>query len=157
MIDDVERAWKLLTATGRHLMPVVYVNSRADLKAFCGKNGGFVCTSANAKEAMEYVLSRGAVPFFFPDENLGRNTAHAMGISDDEIFLWDPFEDMTDTVLRVLPEKGDTLERLLLRARCLLPSDIEEPERPTQYQRHRPSRMYPALSGFPTTRVPQAT
>jgi len=127
VIDDVERAWKLLTATGRHLMPVVYVNSRADLKAFCGKNGGFVCTSANAKKAMEYVLSRGAIPFFFPDENLGRNTAHAMGISDDEIFLWDPFEDISDTGVPDIAAK----KAILWRGFCYVhvafrPSDIEQ-------------------------------
>jgi quinolinate synthase len=127
VIDDVERAWKLLTATGRHLMPVVYVNSRADLKAFCGKNGGFVCTSANAKKAMDYVLSRGAIPFFFPDENLGRNTAHAMGISDDEIFLWDPFEDISDTGVPDIAAK----KAILWRGFCYVhvafrPSDIEQ-------------------------------
>ena len=127
VIDDVEKAWELLTATGRHLMPVVYVNSRADLKAFCGKNGGFVCTSANAKEAMEYVLSRDAIPFFFPDENLGSNTAHAMGIPDNEIFLWDPFHDIPDTGLPDIAGK----KAILWKGFCYVhvafrPSDIEE-------------------------------
>lgn len=91
-IDDVEKAWITLEKTGKRIIPVVYVNSNADLKAFCGKNEGLVCTSANAKKVMEHVFSRNAVPFFFPDENLGRNTAHTMGISDEEMFLWDPYE-----------------------------------------------------------------
>lgn len=89
-IDDVETAWSILKETGKTIIPIVYVNSKADLKAFCGKNGGFVCTSANAKKAMEHVLSRGAVPFFFPDENLGKNTARIVGIADDEMYIWEP-------------------------------------------------------------------
>ncbi|MBA4389420.1 MAG: quinolinate synthase [Syntrophus sp. (in: bacteria)] len=89
-INEVERAWSILQKTEQKIIPIVYVNSRADLKAFCGKNNGLVCTSANAKKVMEYVFSQNAIPFFFPDENLGRNTAHSMGIKDEEMFLWDP-------------------------------------------------------------------
>jgi quinolinate synthase len=96
-IDEVEEAWSTLQKTGRKIVPVVYVNSRADLKAFCGRNGGLVCTSSNAKKAMGHVLSQGAVPFFFPDENLGRNTAHSMGIGDEEMFLWDPLKRISNT------------------------------------------------------------
>ena len=91
-IREVEAAWVMLKKTEKKIIPVVYVNSRADLKAFCGRNNGFVCTSSNAKKAMEYVFSQGAIPFFFPDENLGRNTAHSMGIGDGEMFLWEPDE-----------------------------------------------------------------
>jgi quinolinate synthase len=89
-IGEVEAAWEMLKKTGEEIIPVVYVNSRADLKAFCGRNNGFVCTSSNAKKAMEYVFSQDARPFFFPDENLGKNTAHSMGIADEEMFLWEP-------------------------------------------------------------------
>jgi quinolinate synthase len=91
-LHEVEAAWALLKKTEKKIIPVVYVNSRADLKAFCGRNNGFVCTSSNAKKAMEYVFSQGAIPFFFPDENLGKNTAHSMGIGDEEMFLWEPDE-----------------------------------------------------------------
>jgi quinolinate synthase len=91
-LHEVEAAWVLLKKTEKKIIPVVYVNSRADLKAFCGRNNGFVCTSSNAKKAMEYVFSQGAIPFFFPDENLGKNTAHSMGIGDEEMFLWEPDE-----------------------------------------------------------------
>jgi quinolinate synthase len=96
-IDEVEAAWSTLQKTGRKIVPVVYVNSRADLKALCGRNGGLVCTSSNAKKAMEHVFLQGAVPFFFPDENLGRNTAHSMGIGNEEIFLWDSLERISNT------------------------------------------------------------
>ena len=90
--SEVEAAWSVLKKTGRKIIPVVYVNSRGDLKAFCGRNGGYVCTSANAKKIMKHVLDDGAVPFFFPDENLGRNTAHTLGIDDSEMYLWEPTE-----------------------------------------------------------------
>jgi quinolinate synthase len=89
-LRDVESAWTMLKKTEKKIIPVVYVNSTVDLKAFCGRNNGFVCTSSNAKKAMEYVFSQNAIPFFFPDENLGRNTAHSMGIDDGEMFLWEP-------------------------------------------------------------------
>jgi quinolinate synthase len=89
-LREIEAAWTMLKKTGEKIIPVVYVNSKADLKAFCGRNNGFVCTSSNAKKAMEYVFSQDAIPFFFPDENLGRNTAYSMGISDEEMFLWEP-------------------------------------------------------------------
>jgi len=127
VIDDVEKAWEILQGTGGTFMPVVYVNSRADLKAFCGKNGGFVCTSANAKKVMEYVLSQNAVPFFFPDENLGRNTAHSMGITDEEMFLWEPYQDMPETCASHAAGKKVVLWRGFCYVHVAFrPSDVEE-------------------------------
>ncbi|MBP1748961.1 MAG: nadA, partial [Deltaproteobacteria bacterium] len=127
VINDVEKAWEFLKGTGRRFIPVVYVNSRADLKAFCGKNDGFVCTSANAGKAMNFVLSQGAVPLFFPDENLGRNTAHTMGITDDEMFLWEPYTDMSEKDVSVIANK----KVILWRGFCYVhvafkPSDIDD-------------------------------
>lgn len=95
-IDDVEKAWIAIQKTDKKVVPVVYVNSNTDLKAFCGRNEGMACTSANAKKIMKHILSENKIPFFFPDENLGRNTSHSMGISDDGIFLWDPLADNGD-------------------------------------------------------------
>lgn len=90
-IGKVEVAFEGLKATGKkRIIPVVYVNSNADLKAFCGRNGGLVCTSSNAEKVFRYVFSQGASLFFFPDENLGRNTARRLGIGDDEIAIKDP-------------------------------------------------------------------
>jgi quinolinate synthase len=127
VINDVEKAWDFLKGTGRRIIPVVYVNSRADLKAFCGKNEGFVCTSANARKAMDFVLSQGAIPLFFPDENLGRNTAHTMGITDDEMFLWEPYTDMAEKNVSVIAGK----KVILWRGFCYVhvafrPSDIDD-------------------------------
>lgn len=126
-IDEVEKAWDQLKKTGKKIIPVVYVNSRADLKAFCGKNDGLVCTSANARRAMEYVLSKDAVPFFFPDENLGRNTAHMMGISDAEIFLWEPYREISENEITGISQK----KAVLWRGFCYVhvafnPSDIDD-------------------------------
>ena len=69
---------------------MVYVNSNADLKAFCARHGGMVCTSANVKKIFSHVLSRNASVFFFPDENMGRNVSASLSLSGEEMFLWDP-------------------------------------------------------------------
>ncbi len=69
--------------------PVTYINSAADLKAFCGNHGGIVCTSSNARGVLEWAFSRREKVLFFPDQHLGRNTGHRMGIPLDEMVLWD--------------------------------------------------------------------
>jgi quinolinate synthase len=91
-IGDVEGIWSKLVAMDSGIIPVVYVNSTSEMKAFCGRHGGLVCTSSNAGKVFEWVLNKGAKLFFFPDENLGRNTATRLGIPDDELFLVDPNE-----------------------------------------------------------------
>jgi quinolinate synthase len=91
-IYQVESAWEELSNildTGS-VVPVTYVNSDAELKAFCGRNGGTVCTSSNADAAFDWGFERGERLFFFPDQYLGRNTAFSKGIPKDEIVLWDP-------------------------------------------------------------------
>ena len=64
---------------GRRVIPLTYMNSGADLKAFVGEHGGAVCTSGNAEKAFRWALSEGDAVFFFPDEHLGRNTACRLG------------------------------------------------------------------------------
>ncbi|MBX7556140.1 quinolinate synthase NadA, partial [Streptomyces sp. tea 10] len=61
------------------VIPVTYMNSSAALKAFCGRNGGIVCTSSNARTVLDWAFGRGQRVLFFPDQHLGRNTAKAMG------------------------------------------------------------------------------
>ncbi len=96
--NDVYRAWEVLQREGIDgVVPVTYVNSAAALKAFCGRNGGIVCTSSNAAAVIEWAFARGKRVFFFPDQHLGRNTALRLGIPDDEMALWDydwPFDDL---------------------------------------------------------------
>mgnify|MGYP000769385885 CR=1 FL=1 len=80
-------------ADGRQqIIPVTYMNSSAALKAFCGRNGGIVCTSSNAHAVLEWAFARGKRVLFFPDQHLGRNTARAMGIPLSEMPLWDPYK-----------------------------------------------------------------
>ncbi len=91
-LPQVLRSWLELgefTDT-RQVVPVVYMNSDLDLKAFCGERGGIVCTSSNARKVFDWSFARGRKIFFFPDEHLGRNTANAYGIAREQIILWDP-------------------------------------------------------------------
>lgn len=91
-IYQVESAWAELAEAlnTEQVIPVTYVNSDAELKAFCGRNGGTVCTSSNADGAFDWGFSKGQRLFFFPDQYLGRNTALARGIPREQIALWDP-------------------------------------------------------------------
>jgi quinolinate synthase len=91
--EDVEAAWSELGRLGiTGVVPITYMNSAASLKAFCGRNGGIVCTSSNAPRVYDWAFERGERIFFFPDEHLGRNTAVRKGISTDDMVVWDPFQ-----------------------------------------------------------------
>ena len=94
-IGQVEDAWDALVEAGvaDSVVPVTYMNSSADIKAFCGRNGGAVCTSSNAQVALEWAFEQkpDAKVLFMPDQHLGRNTAVLqMGLSLDDCVLWDP-------------------------------------------------------------------
>jgi quinolinate synthase len=90
-IDDVEAAWEEVAAIcGEGTVPVTYMNSAADLKAFCGRHGGVVCTSSNASKVLAWGLERGQRLLFFPDEHLGRNTADKLGIPQERCVVWNP-------------------------------------------------------------------
>jgi len=94
-IEQVEAVWQDLgeVLDTDQLIPVTYVNSAASLKAFCGRHGGVVCTSSNASAVMQWAFSKGERVLFFPDQHLGRNTSLQMGISLDQMPVWDPFDD----------------------------------------------------------------
>jgi quinolinate synthase len=88
--DDVYAAWDELQAAGiSDVVPVTYMNSAASLKAFCGRNGGIVCTSSNAGKVYDWAFERGSKLLFFPDQHLGRNTGVKKGIPLDEMTVWD--------------------------------------------------------------------
>jgi quinolinate synthase len=91
---DVQDCWddigSVLGSTDQ-VIPITYMNSAAAIKAHCGKNNGLVCTSSNADKAFDWALERGEKILFLPDQHLGRNTALAKGISEDEMVLWNPF------------------------------------------------------------------
>ncbi len=108
--EDVEQAWSTLASLGvTGIVPVTYMNSAASLKAFCGRNGGIVCTSSNAPRVFDWAFERGERIFFFPDEHLGRNTAVRKDIPLDEMVVWDPFQPM-----------GGNTEEQLRNARIIL-------------------------------------
>jgi quinolinate synthase len=92
-LRQVEDAWAAMEAAGiaSEVVPVTYMNSSADIKAFCGRHGGAVCTSSNAETALEWAYSQGSKVLFLPDQHLGRNTAVLkMGLSLDDCVVWDP-------------------------------------------------------------------
>ncbi len=78
-----------LTARGRRLIPLAYVNSSAEVKAICGKWGGSVCTSANAEVMLKWALNQGQGALFLPDKNLAVNTADRLGIKDSKRLVLD--------------------------------------------------------------------
>lgn len=91
--SQVEQSWealKYVLGTTENVVPITYMNSAAAIKAHCGKNGGLVCTSSNADKAFDWALERGEKILFLPDQHLGRNTALAKGIPEDDIKVWDP-------------------------------------------------------------------
>ncbi len=93
-IAQVEAAWADMADVidTEKVIPVTYINSAASLKAFCGRHGGIVCTSSNAAAVLDWAFERGERVFFFPDQHLGRNTALKMGITEEQMPVWDPYE-----------------------------------------------------------------
>ncbi|HET9696018.1 MAG TPA: quinolinate synthase NadA, partial [Terriglobales bacterium] len=85
-ITQVEDAWEqfvrlgLTTDEGQGITPITYMNSTAAIKAFCGERGGLVCTSSNAGAAFKWSFAKNEKLFFLPDQHLGRNTGHQLGI-----------------------------------------------------------------------------
>ncbi len=103
--EDVLTCWEdlqSLDGVRDGVLPVTYMNSAAALKAFCGINGGLVCTSSNARAAIEWALQQRQKVLFFPDQHLGRNTALKVGFSESDTVVWDPFQ----------PLGGNTEEQL---------------------------------------------
>jgi quinolinate synthase len=115
-LASVEAAWSDLSEVidTNDLMPVTYINSAADLKAFCGEHGGIVCTSSNARAVLEWSFARRKRVLFFPDQHLGRNTARAMGIPLTQMPVWNPTEPMGGHSEAVLQES----RVLLWRGHC---------------------------------------
>ena len=106
-LSQVEDAWDAMVDAGiaDSVVPVTYMNSSADIKAFCGKHGGAVCTSSNADVALEWAFDQkpDAKILFLPDQHLGRNTAvFKMGFTVEDCVVWNPR----------LPNGGNTVEQL---------------------------------------------
>lgn len=103
--EQVAECWDVLTDAGisERVVPVSYMNSSADIKAFTGRHGGTICTSSNAKRALEWAFEQGEQVLFLPDQHLGRNTAvRDLGMSLDDCVLYNPHK----------PNGGLTVEQL---------------------------------------------
>jgi quinolinate synthase len=112
VLGQVETAWEHFQDLGitDQIVPVTYMNSSADIKGFVGRNEGVVCTSSNAKRALDWSFEHGSKVFFLPDQHLGRNTAVLeMGFDLDDCVLYDPHK----------PNGGLTDEQLI-NARMIL-------------------------------------
>ncbi|MGX2039513.1 quinolinate synthase NadA [Methylocaldum sp. MU1018] len=136
----VERCWSELGQLfdpDEIVTPVTYINSAADLKAFCGRHHGIVCTSSNAQKILDWSFAQRQKVLFFPDQHLGRNTGYRMGIPLDEMLTWDfakPLGGLTEDDIR--------------RARIILWKGFC-----SVHQMFRPEHIDRFLERYPDTRV----
>ncbi len=128
-LAKVERAWREIGEVldpDEKVTPVTYINSAADLKAFCGEHGGIVCTSSNARQILWWSLARREKVLFFPDQHLGRWTGYLMDIPLCEMLVWNPDEPMGGLTLqqikmaRVLLWKGHCSVHQMFQAQHVL-------------------------------------
>ncbi len=90
-LEELDQALSSYSEKGKvPVIPLTYMNSTAAIKAMCGRNGGLVCTSSNAKQAMEWAFTKGRRILFLPDQHLGRNTALKLNIQADDMVVWNP-------------------------------------------------------------------
>ena len=139
-LEHVEIVWESLCRilpAEEGVMPVVYVNSAADLKAFCGKHGGITCTSSNAQAVFRWALERREKVLFFPDEHLGRFTSKSLGLQESDLLVWDPY----------LPNGGHTPEAIH-RATVLLWKGFC-----SVHQMFRPEHVRAFRSNYPDLKV----
>jgi len=141
--DDVLDAWEALVevltpgdGTLVPILPVTYMNSAAALKAFCGENGGIVCTSSNAERVLRWAFERGERVLFFPDQHLGRNTGYGMGVPLDRMLVWDPSE----------PLGGNTAQQLRDARIILWKGHCSVHKRFTVSQIEKARRDYPGIN-----------
>jgi quinolinate synthase len=139
-LSAVERGWRELAEVldpDRTVTPVTYINSAADLKAFCGRHNGIVCTSSNAQKILEWSFAQREKVLFFPDQHLGRNTGYRMGIPLDEMVTWD-----------FTQPRGGLTEAQIKKARILLWKGFC-----SVHQMFRPEHIDRFLERHPDTRV----
>jgi len=138
-LAKVERAWRELSSVldpDEHVTPVTYINSAADLKAFCGEHGGIVCTSSNARGILEWSLKRRDKVLFFPDQHLGRWTGYLMNIPLAEMLVWDPDEELGG----LTPQQIKMAKILLWKGHCSV-HQMFQPQHILRWRDQNPSGM----------------
>lgn len=116
-LANVERAWRELAEIlnpDEVITPVTYINSAADLKAFCGEHEGIVCTSSNAGKVLQWSFKQREKVLFFPDQHLGRWNGNQLGIPLDEMVVWNFDEPMGG----LTPEQIKKAKILLWKGHC---------------------------------------
>ncbi len=125
-LAKVERCWRELTEVlgnpDEHITPVTYINSAADLKAFCGEHGGIVCTSTNAPTILDWSFKQREKVLFFPDQHLGRWTGYKQDIPLDEMVVWDPDQEYGG----LTPEQIKKARILLWKGHCSVHQMFQE-------------------------------
>jgi quinolinate synthase len=137
---NVEKCWQQLSEiidVENTVTPVTYINSAADLKAFCGQHEGIVCTSSNARKILEWSFSRREKVLFFPDQHLGRTTGYLMGIPLEQMVVWDFTK----------PQGGLTIEQVQ-NAKIILWSGFC-----SVHQVFKPQHIDDFLARYPETKV----
>lgn len=115
--SQVDDCWTALESVGiaSKTIPVTYMNSSAAIKSFTGKHGGTICTSSNAKKAMEWAFTQGDKILFLPDQHLGRNTAVlSLGLTLEDCVLWNPWKPMGG----LTPDELKKAKVILWRGHC---------------------------------------
>lgn len=109
---QVEQAWEaLMTAFDpSEIVPITYMNSYADLKAFTGRQGGAICTSSSSHPIFEWALDQSKKILFLPDKHLGHNTAWDLGMREGDWVKWNPWH----------PEFGGTTPEAVEEAQVIL-------------------------------------
>lgn len=88
--ESAEKAWDIITKElGDSICPITYINSKAEVKAFCGVHEGTAVTSGNAEKVVKWGLGVKDKILFLPDQNLGKNTAVSLGVDEEYIALYD--------------------------------------------------------------------
>jgi quinolinate synthase len=125
-LAKVERCWRELTEVlgtpDEQITPVTYINSAADLKAFCGEHGGIVCTSTNAPTILDWAFGQREKVLFFPDQHLGRWTGFKKGIPLEDMHVWDPDLEYGG----LTPEQIKSAKILLWKGHCSVHQMFQE-------------------------------
>ena len=135
-LAKVERCWRELNEVlnaDEVVTPVTYINSAADLKAFCGEHGGIVCTSSNAPVIMDWAFQQREKILFFPDQHLGRWTGFQKDIPLEDMMVWDPDLEYGG----LTPEQIRKAKVLLWKGHC----SVHQMFQPAHIQRFR--QQYP--------------